>query len=319
MIEHKQIPLSKRGYIYFIEHTRVKVENGTLVYLKSENGIYKSYNIPYINTSLLMLGEGTSITRDAVAMLSDSGALLMFVGGGGTPLHSSSDLSFTTISPESEYRPTQYMQKWIYLFMDEDKRLLAAKQLMQYRIENIQTFYDKTQEIQEMGITSINIKHLIEKFKENIVASTSTQELLLSEARFVKDLYAFFSKTIRLKEFIREQGKDSNANNMDIINGFLDYGNYLCYGLGSVVLNGLGISYSLPLLHGKTRRGALVFDVADMVKDAICLPLAFYCGINGNSDREFREKLIWNINSHKILDKLFEQVKNIATMDDVHA
>ncbi|STX45386.1 CRISPR-associated endonuclease Cas1, subtype I-F/YPEST [Legionella gratiana] len=30
-------------------------------------------------------------------------------------------------------------------------------------------------------------------------------------------------------------------------------------------------------MHGKTRRGALVFDVADLIKDALILPWAFIC------------------------------------------
>jgi CRISPR-associated protein Cas1 len=34
-------------------------------------------------------------------------------------------------------------------------------------------------------------------------------------------------------------------------------------------------------MHGKTRRGALVFDVADLVKDALILPWSFVFGQQG--------------------------------------
>lgn len=35
-----------------------------------------------------------------------------------------------------------------------------------------------------------------------------------------------------------------------------------------------------PVLHGDTRRGALVFDVADIIKDAFLLPVAFRSSYN---------------------------------------
>ena len=310
MLEHIQIPLSKRGYIFLLEHSRIKVTGGVLVYLKSESGVYKSYNIPNLNTSLLMIGEGSSITRDAVAMLGDSNTLLMFVGGKGLPLHGVSDLSFNIISPSVEYRPTKYMQSWAQIFFDETKRLKVAKIFMRLRIENIEYFFNKTTEIQEMGINSSSIDNIAIEFKSDVEKAKSTEQLLLAEARFTKKLYAFFARTIKLAEFTRKHGVDSCDNDMDIVNNYLDHGNYLCYGLASVSLHGLGISYAFPVLHGKTRRGALVFDIADLVKDSICLPLAFYCAINGNSDSEFREKLMFNINSFKVLDLLFKQIES---------
>ncbi|MEA2019232.1 MAG: type I-F CRISPR-associated endonuclease Cas1f [Campylobacterota bacterium] len=310
-----KIMLSKRGYIFLVEHSRVKVENGTLVYLKAENGMYKSYNIPHINTSLIMIGEGSSITRDAAAIISDSGTLLMFVGGGGSPVHSCGDLSFSVISPVSEYRPPEYMQNWAKIFFDEDIRLKAAKDFMNYRVENIIYYYKKIDFIREMGVALAEDDEKIIEYRKKIKNATNTNELLLSEAWFTKFLYATFARTIKLNSFTREQGKKSDANDVDIVNGMLDHGNYIIYGLGSVTLHGLGISYAFPLLHGKTRRGALVFDVADLVKDAICLPLTFYSAINGHKDNEFRRSLIFNINKYKVLDRLFLQVKETATKD----
>ncbi len=315
MYKDKKILLSKRGYIFWLEHSRVKSENNTLVYLKAENGIFKSFNIPFMNTSILMLGEGCSITRDAVSFLSDSGTLLMFVGGGGTPLHASSDLAFNIISPSSEYRPTQYMQQWIMIFIDESKRLEASKHFMNLRIQNIVAFYAKLDFIREMGISISEDSSKILELKEKIKNSTNTNELLLHEAWFTKYLYGLFAKVINLSSFTREQGKNSNENDIDIINSYLDHGNYLMYGLASVTLHGLGISYALPLLHGKTRRGALVFDVADLVKDALCLPFAFYSGINGYDAREFRQKLIGLVHKEKVLDLLFLQVKETTEKD----
>ncbi|WP_457744439.1 type I-F CRISPR-associated endonuclease Cas1f [Sulfurimonas sp.] len=313
--KNKSIQLSKRGFIFLIEHARIKVENGVLVYLQAENGVFKSYNIPHINTSLVMVGEGSSITRDAVAILSDSNTLLMFVGGRGSPLHASSDLVFNVISPAIEYAPTQYMQQWIQIFVKEDTRLLAAKDFMLLRIKNILYFYNKLDFIKETGVSFNKNSEDITLYKEKIENSKTTQDVLVAEAWFTKNLYAKFAKSIQMSGFTREHSKNSDANDFDIINGFLDHGNYLFYGLASVTLHGLGISYALPLLHGKTRRGALVFDVADLIKDSICLPLAFYCALEGKKDKDFRESLMNIIEKNSILDLLFLQVKSIALKD----
>jgi CRISPR-associated endonuclease Cas1 subtype I-F len=49
----------------------------------------------------------------------------------------------------------------------------------------------------------------------------------------------------------------------------------LAYGRAASATWVLGLPGGLAMLHGKTRRGGLVFDVVDLVKDAIILPQAF--------------------------------------------
>ncbi len=68
---------------------------------------------------------------------------------------------------------------------------------------------------------------------------------------------------------------------------------------------GRGISFSLPGLHGKTRRGALVFDFADVVKDALVMPTAFTCAAGKKTHKDFREELIERCQEQEVLDYLF--------------
>jgi CRISPR-associated protein Cas1 len=65
-------------------------------------------------------------------------------------------------------------------------------------------------------------------------------------------------------------------------------------------------------MHGKTRRGALVFDVADLIKDAIVLPWAFVCAKEKMTEQEFRQQILQKFTEHKALDFMFEQVKQSA-------
>lgn len=82
--------------------------------------------------------------------------------------------------------------------------------------------------------------------------------------------------------------------------------------MAASTLYALGISYAFPLNHGKTRRGALVFDVADVIKDAIIMPIAFYSAYVGEADNEFRKRCIENIYSSKASDEMFKSIKKIC-------
>jgi CRISP-associated protein Cas1 len=65
-------------------------------------------------------------------------------------------------------------------------------------------------------------------------------------------------------------------------------------------------------MHGKTRRGALVFDIADLVKDAIVLPWAFICAKENATEQEFRQQCLQAFTDHKALEVMFNQVKTLA-------
>ena len=130
-----------------------------------------------------------------------------------------------------------------------------------------------------------------------------------SEARCAKALYAVLSKFLGLT-FTREHGKKDDS---DLANSFLDHGNYLAYGLAATVLWVLGIPHSMPVSHGLTRRGALVFDVADLVKDDIVMPLAFACASEGVSDADFRSECLREMHRLNAMDFMFDTVKMIST------
>ena len=52
-----------------------------------------------------------------------------FCGGGGTPLFSANELDVEVawFAPQSEYRPTEYLQAWVRFWFDDGLRLHAAK------------------------------------------------------------------------------------------------------------------------------------------------------------------------------------------------
>jgi CRISPR-associated protein Cas1 len=55
-----------------------------------------------------------------------------------------------------------------------------------------------------------------------------------------------------------------------------------------------------------------VFDVADLIKDALILPTAFICANNNFTEQQFRQKCLQIFIKYKAMDFMFEQVKQIA-------
>src|SRR5690606_34443353 len=102
------------------------------------------------------------------------------------------------------------------------------------------------------------------------------------------------------------------GNGIDPANRFLDHGNYLAYGLGATATWVLGLPHGLAVLHGKTRRGGLVFDVADLVKDATILPQAFLSAMRGDEEQTFRRNCIEALSQSESLDFMIDTIKAVA-------
>lgn len=308
-IKPRQILLSKRANVFYLEHVRVLQKDNRIVYLTDTGEeVERYFNIPERNTAFVLLGKGSSITDAAARRMAESNVLLGFCGSGGSPLFSTVDYVFLT--PQSEYRPTEYMQSWVQMWFDEIGRLEAGKELLFKRIE-----WTKKAWADNVDLTRNKI--FIEdqtaiKFHSEIEKSMDSQSLLLAEGRWAKALYARLANGMGMENFARKEGQGARETLEDVANGFLDHGNYIAYGYAAVALNGLGISFSLPLLHGKTRRGALVFDIADLVKDAYVMPLAFLMAEAGASQRDFRNELIEVCQSQGILDDVFSFVATLA-------
>lgn len=299
----KAILHSKRANIYYIEKCRILQKGGRVVYITQEKKQKLYWNIPIANTTVILLGNGTSITQAAVRMLATAGVLIGFCGGDGTPLISGSEIEW--LSPQSEYRPTEYVQGWMKFWFDDEKRLKIAKRFQEDRIKFLKTIWGKDKDLVKEGFNSDNpdIEEALKILTSKIKQSMNVNSLLLAEAQLTKSLYKFASNITSHEGFKREYSGQDSANS------FLNHGNYLAYGLAATTLWVLGIPHGFAVMHGKTRRGALVFDVADLIKDAVILPWAFICAKEGMKEQEFRQQCILNFTRHKVLDFMFNTVK----------
>lgn len=302
----KAILHSKRANIYYIEKCRVMVKGGRVVYLTESKSEKNYWNIPIANTTVILLGIGTSITQSAVRMLASAGVLIGFCGSGSTPLIMGNTVEW--LCPQSEYRPTEYVQGWMSFWFDEAKRLSAAKRFQQARISFIKRVWSTDQDLKSEGfhLDDFDIEKALSNFSNSIISAPSVNELLLIEARLTKTLYKIAVNRTNHTGFTREYTSNDDANS------FLNHGNYLTYGLAATTLWVLGIPHGFAVMHGKTRRGALIFDVADLVKDALILPWAFVCAKEQVTEQDFRQQCLQNFTKHKALDVMFDFVKTLS-------
>jgi CRISPR-associated protein Cas1 len=209
-----------------------------------------------------------------------------FCGGGATPVY---------LAALNEYREPKYSRGWIDLYGDEPRRLAAAKLFQVERAAQVVAAWARLPEI------TVSPEPAVAAYLTAVESCATTEGLLLTEAAFTKQLYALLSRNFGTT-FTRK------PRSADAANTHLDAGNYLAYGLAGCCLWVLGIPHSYPVMHGKTRRGALVFDLADVIKDAYIMPNAFIAAAKGETESEARKRMLVELHDSKALQALFRVV-----------
>ncbi|QXP85908.1 type I-F CRISPR-associated endonuclease Cas1f [Methylococcus sp. Mc7] len=310
--ELKTILHSKRANLYYLEHCRVLVNGGRVEFVTDEGKRSLYWNIPIANTTTVLLGTGTSVTQAAMRELAKAGVMVGFCGGGGTPLYSANemDVEIAWFSPQSEYRPTEYLQNWVRFWFDDGLRLEAAKAFQHARLERIGQEWLNNRQLADDGfqIPRERLATVLDESREAIDRAADGTGLLTEEARLTKQLFRLAAHAVDYGDFTRAK----NGSGTDPANHFLDHGNYLAYGLGATAAWVLGLPHGLAVLHGKTRRGGLVFDIADLVKDAVVLPQAFMSAARGDDEQSFRHACIDQFARTESLDFMIDTLKAVA-------
>ena len=310
--ELKTILHSKRSNIYYLQYCRVLVNGGRVEYVTEEGKQSLYWNIPIANTTVVMLGTGTSVTQAAMREFARAGVLVGFCGGGGTPLYSANEVEVNVswLTSQSEYRPTEYLQQWVSFWFDEQKRLAAAVAFQKVRSEQIRKHWLSATMVREdaFQLDTARTESLLQRFEQSLTQCQNTGELMGQEAVLTKALYKLAATAARYGDFTRAK----RGGGVDVANRYLDHGNYLAYGLAATAVWVIGLPHGLAVMHGKTRRGGLVFDVADLIKDALILPQAFIAAMNGEDEQEFRQRCLSNFQRADALDIMIETVQDVA-------
>jgi CRISPR-associated protein Cas1 len=203
----KAILHSKRANVYYLEHCRVMQKDGRVLYLTEGKDENHYWNIPIANTTVILLGTGTSITQAAMRMIASAGVLVGFCGGGGTPLFTGCEIEWMT--PQSEYRPTEYVQGWLGFWFDEQKRLAVAQAFQHARIDYLQSIWTKDRDLQAEGFyvddADITLLCLVLNIKLTKVLDKVGDLLNDEMVQTTKQLYKAAATRCKVADFVRDR------------------------------------------------------------------------------------------------------------------
>ena len=303
----------REGALY-LERSRIRVEGERVVYYITDDEHRRVYNIPHVNLAVLFMGQGTSITQEAVRLLGEEGVHLAVTGTGGTPLHMGALTTYTS---------TRHFRELLPIYQSTSKSFIAAKTAMRIRSESMKSFgaIQAQKMLRQHDVSGI--RSLCEDFNTNLERCVDISQLLGFEGRFAKGCYAEFSKMAGLDKFKRLAGVEDQGKVADpafCVNRLIDHGNYLCYGMAGAALWALGVPPHLSIFHGKTRAGGLVFDLADTFKDSLVLPLAFASVLKRRDtepEKTFRAGIINSFDDRRILAKAIDAVEQMIKSPDL--
>jgi len=299
----------REGALY-LERARIRVEGDRIVYHITDDEHYRDYNIPHVNLAVLFMGQGTSITQDAMRLLGEEGVHLAVTGSGGSPLHMG---ALTT------YTATRHFREMLPVYQEPARSLAAAKSVMRDRAERMKKIGDGYTRKYLKARDTKGLSAVCTRLVSDLEKVSDIQQLLGVEGQFSKACYAEFSRISGLSKkggFRRDAGADDRDFEDPIkrVNHLIDHGNYLCYGMAGAALWVLGIPPHMSIFHGKTRAGGLVFDLADGFKDALVLPLAFASAMGKRDEapeKTFRARMIDAFDDKQILKEAIATVNRM--------
>lgn len=156
--------------------------------------------------------------------LAKAGVLVGFCGGGGTPLYSANevDVEVAWFAPQSEYRPTEYLQHWARFWFDDGLRLEAAKTVQRARLERISRHWLDSRPLADGGfqIPPDKLLSALEGSRRSLDAAEDGNALLTEEARLTKKLFRLAASAVDYGDFTRAK----RGAGTDPANRFLDHG-----------------------------------------------------------------------------------------------
>lgn len=128
-LETARIPHSDRHGLLAIDHGHLTVENGCLRFVTAGGQLDPGdYLIPHQGVSILLLGPGSTVSHDALRLLSKHGTALVAIGENGVRCYTAPPLSS---------HDSLLARRQTKLWADEDVRIEVARTMYAWRLGEI--------------------------------------------------------------------------------------------------------------------------------------------------------------------------------------
>lgn len=145
------------------------------------------------------------------------------------------------------------------------------------------------------------------RFGEPVPAGTSLAQLRGLEGQRMKALYRRLAQQYRTGRFKRNYDPDK-WEEQDPVNLALSAANQSLYGVVHAVILALGCSPALGFIHTGTQH-AFVYDIADLYKAKVTVPLAFSLASSTDPEREARRRLRDQFRLLKLLPTIVHDIQ----------
>lgn len=236
-------------------------------------------HIPAAAVSVLLLGPGTTITHQAIVLMSDSGSTVVWVGERGVRYYGHG---------QSLSRSSRLMEAQAAAVSNTRARLKVARSMYEMR------------------------------FPDEDVSGLTMQQLRGREGARIRRVYREHSQRTGV-EWTRRTYDIEDWAGSDPINQALSAAHAALYGIVHSVIVALGCSPALGFIHTGHHR-SFVYDVADLYKAALTIPVAFDVAAEVHSDisAETRRRVRDQLYDGKLLARCARdvQVLLLGSSDD---
>jgi len=146
------------------------------------------------------------------------------------------------------------------------------------------------------------------RFQEDIPATYTLDQLRGLEGARMRATYAALAKRHQIA--FRRDYKRNDFESADPVNQALSSANTCLYGIVGAVLASLGIAPGLGIVHSGTSE-ALIYDIADMYKTEITIPLAFLCVNEGQPATAVRRKLRERLTLARLMPRIVQDIRHV--------
>ncbi|WP_084962965.1 type I-E CRISPR-associated endonuclease Cas1e [Thermoactinospora rubra] len=144
-------------------------------------------------------------------------------------------------------------------------------------------------------------------------AGATLAQLRGFEGQRIKALYKLLATKYQVKRFRRNYDPEA-WDDQDPINKALSAANACMYGVVHAAVLALGCSPALGFIHSGTQL-AFVYDIADLYKARVTIPLAFSLHASPDPEREARRQLRDNFRAYKLMPQIVNDIQHVLDPD----
>lgn len=250
-------------------------DTGVCAEVTSERRGTETVYLPTAALACVLLGPGTSITSRALATFARHGTTVLITGSGGVRCYAAT-------LPDS--LTTHWLERQARAWADDDRRLAIATAMYEQRFGH-----------------------------GTVPAGSTLAQLRGFEGQRVKAHYQLLARQYKIGRF-RRAYDPASWDTQDPVNLALSAANTCLYGIVHAAILALGCSPALGYVHSGNQQ-AFVYDIADLYKADLTIPLAFSLHASTNPEAEARRSFRDGLRLFKLLPRIVTDIQRLLDPD----